>query len=184
MNGVNKILEIKVGEVGSQEPFPKDPVRVVEIVNITEMVACDDELVNRHPEVLEGRNNMPPSDKDVSFVEMNEESINQACNEVINDLMDRFIEEIADEDELALQKQALIAQIMELEDVVGEARNLNELGDGMGSEDKEVGDFRREFLGIDKNEWVLETPDCAKQYKRRGRKSLSKLRNMDGSAKG
>lgn len=184
MSGLSKRLEIKVGEGGSQEPFPGDPTRAVEIINITERVACDDEMVIGHPEVLEGRDNMLPSDKDVPFVESKEDLINQACNEVINDMMDRFIEEIANEDELALQKQALITEIMELKNVVGEASNLNELGDGLGSKDEEVGEFRIEVLGIDHNEWGLETPDCAKKCKRRGRKSLSELRNMDGSSEG
>lgn len=42
------------------------------------------------------------------------ESITQVFNEVISNLMDRFVEEIVDKDELALQKQVLIAKFWSL----------------------------------------------------------------------
>ncbi|GLJ54064.1 hypothetical protein SUGI_1157310 [Cryptomeria japonica] len=143
-SGLIKGLETKKVVCGSQEPFPENPARAVEIINITERVACADELVNGHPEMLEGRDNMSPCHKDVSIGERKEDSINQAW----------------------------------------EASNQDELGEGLGSEDEEVGEFRMEVLGIDQNEWGMVTPDCAKQCKRRGKKSLSELRNLDGSAEG
>lgn len=112
MSGLNKWVETKKMDGGSQEPFPENLTMVVEIINITERVDCADESVNGHLEMLEGRDNMSPCDKDVSIGGRKEDSISQAYNEVINDLMDRFIEEIIDEDELALQKQALIVKII------------------------------------------------------------------------
>lgn len=48
------------------------------------------------------RDKMPPSERGNENEDKREALFNQSCNEVISDLMDRFIEEIVDEDELIL----------------------------------------------------------------------------------
>ncbi|GLJ40898.1 hypothetical protein SUGI_0846120 [Cryptomeria japonica] len=75
----------------TQEPSPENPMMDVGMINTTEKEACVDQSVNEHPKLLMGRNKMSPSDRDETNEEKREASINQACNDVINDLMDRFI---------------------------------------------------------------------------------------------
>lgn len=89
--------------------------------------------------------------------------------------MEKLLDEIIDKDELDLQKNMLRKEILGFSPPV--VLDMEEFFLDLDNEENET-------LGIEL--WVDDksTSDCAKLCKKRGRKSLSELRDNDGTTKG
>ncbi|GLJ06771.1 hypothetical protein SUGI_0047720 [Cryptomeria japonica] len=83
-------------------------------------------------------------------------------NSVTNDLIELFIDEIVDEEELALQKTLLARELCKLDITVDMAQNPID----------EVTLEKLDSLGIAKTVENCSPPDYASDLKKRGRKSI------------
>ncbi|GLJ12819.1 hypothetical protein SUGI_0198340 [Cryptomeria japonica] len=124
------------------------------------------------------KNEKPTEDYD-RIEEENRIILEYVGNEVANDLMEQFINEIADEEELALQKRLTIVNILEFI-----SSEVNEVEDMMAKLRKINSIPQDEILGIAETMKNPISPDCAKVLRKKGRKSLFKLRTKVGEAAG
>lgn len=122
--------------------------------------------------------NINNSDKDMEWEERMEKQnkciLEYVGNEVTSELIELFINEIADEEELALQKTLLARKLCKLKTTEEDVQNLNH---------DAVMD-KMDNLGIAKTIVTYSPPDYASELKKRGRKSISKLLTRAGSAVG
>ncbi|GLJ41599.1 hypothetical protein SUGI_0860860 [Cryptomeria japonica] len=90
--------------------------------------------------------------------------------------MNKMLDEIIDKDGLDLQNKLLGKEII-ASSPPSMASDIEELLVDLNNKENET-------LGIEL--WALDksTPNCAKLFKKRGRKSLSELQANDGSAEG
>lgn len=94
-------------------------------------------------------------------------------NEIVNELTNSFINEVADEEELAYQKRILMLGL--LEGKISKAKIL---------EVEASIDNGEEELGLAKTLDIIDSPNYAKEVKRRGRKSIVELISKAGKAEG
>lgn len=102
--------------------------------------------------------------------------------EVVNDLMDQLVDEICDDEELERQRDLLVNNLVNI--TIVNITRVNLETDELFIASENLENQQPNTLGILCFVKSKDSLDCARLSKRRGRRSLAKMRLKDGEARG